>query len=212
MSFYTVETVGRRTSVLWGGAIMAGVDFAIGGLGFAPATSTAGAVLITLCSIWVFIYSLSLAPIGWTSIVEVSSPRLRAKTAAVATIIQSLSNIVFVSQPRLLLISMSGLMSQSYTVPYMLSDQYAGWGAKIGFFFGGMAAAFWIPCYFLYPEVSSTSPLSLLTPLDQRTKLRRARRVIRERCGPQAFRKDSNGSSRSCGHPCRNFPITASTV
>lgn len=97
VSFYTVETVGRRTSVLWGGAIMAGVDFAIGGLGFAPATSTAGAVLITLCSIWVFIYSLSLAPIGWTSIVEVSSPRLRAKTAAVATIIQSLSNIVFVS-------------------------------------------------------------------------------------------------------------------
>ena len=34
----------------------------------------------------------------------------------------------------------------------MLSDQNAGWGQKIGFFFGGLCFLTWIPCYFFYPE------------------------------------------------------------
>lgn len=110
-SFYTVERVGRRLSVLYAGAAMgcidvaigqsrhscAGADLPTGGLGFVTPTAGTGAGLITLCSVWVFIYSLSLAPIGWISVVELSSPQLRAKTAAIATVIQSLSNIVFVS-------------------------------------------------------------------------------------------------------------------
>ena len=40
------------------------IDIAIGGLGFATISSATGTGLITLCSIWVFLYSLSLAPIG----------------------------------------------------------------------------------------------------------------------------------------------------
>lgn len=96
ISFYTVEKLGRRPTVLWSGAALATVNLAIGALSFLPPTSAFGAGLITLCAIWVFIYSLSLAPIGWLSIVEVSSPRLRAKTAAVATVLQSLSNIALV--------------------------------------------------------------------------------------------------------------------
>jgi hypothetical protein len=36
----------------------------------------------------------------------------------------------------------------------MLSPQYLGWRAKIGLFFGGITILFWIPCYFLFPEVS----------------------------------------------------------
>lgn len=48
-------------------------------------------------------------------LVEVSTPALRAKTAAFATVIQSFANVLF-----------------NYTVPLMLSDQYAGWGTKVG--------------------------------------------------------------------------------
>lgn len=36
----------------------------------------------------------------------------------------------------------------------MLSPQYAGWRAKIGLLFGGLTLIYWIPCYFLFPEVS----------------------------------------------------------
>lgn len=34
----------------------------------------------------------------------------------------------------------------------MLSNQYAGWGTKIGFFFAGTTALMLIPVVFYYPE------------------------------------------------------------
>lgn len=34
----------------------------------------------------------------------------------------------------------------------MLSNQYAGWGTKIGFFFAGTTALMLIPVIFYYPE------------------------------------------------------------
>jgi len=63
-SFYFVERVGRRTLVLWGGLIMALVDFILGGIGFKSPDSATGAALIAVCAVWVLVYSLSLAPIG----------------------------------------------------------------------------------------------------------------------------------------------------
>jgi hypothetical protein len=64
---------------------------------------------------------------------------------------QTLSGILFVSS---FFSSVPLLTTQSYTVPLMLSPQYAGWRAKIGLLFGGFTLLFWIPCYFLFPEVS----------------------------------------------------------
>lgn len=100
LSFYTVEKIGRRTTVLVAGIALSIIDIAIGAASFAPSSSAFGSGLIALCSIWVFGYSLSFAPLGWTSLVEISSPNLRAKTAAVAMVIQSCSNILFVSDIR----------------------------------------------------------------------------------------------------------------
>ncbi len=66
---------------------------------------------------------------------------LRAKTAGIAAVLQSLSGVIFVSGTRRLSILdilvpvADGLCwdaKQTYTVPYMLSDQHAGWGAKTG--------------------------------------------------------------------------------
>lgn len=39
----------------------------------------------------------------------------------------------------------------------MLSDQYAGWGAKIGFFFGPLAVLFTILVWFTVPETKGRS-------------------------------------------------------
>ncbi|KAF0320270.1 MFS hexose transporter [Colletotrichum asianum] len=124
LSFYMVDKVGRRTLVLGGGFGMMVICFIVGGLGFMQPTSASGPVLIALCGIWAFLYANSLAPIGWISLVEVSSPKLRAKTTSLA----------------------------NYTVPLMLSNQYAGWQQKIGLFFGGVTFIYLIPCVLLYPE------------------------------------------------------------
>ncbi|ORY35933.1 general substrate transporter [Naematelia encephala] len=137
-SIYLIERLGRRTLVIWGAAIMIVSDMVIGGLGIPKITPGLGTGLITISCIWMFAYQTSLGPIGWTALVEISSPVLRAKTASVATILQSFSGVLF-----------------NYTVPFMLSDQYAGWGAKIGFFFGGISVLYWIPCYFFFPETKN---------------------------------------------------------
>lgn len=100
LSFYTVEKVGRRTTVLVAGLALSVINIAIGAASFAPPSTAFGGGLIALCAVWVFVYALSFAPLGWTSLVEISSPTLRAKTAAVAMVIQSLSNILFVGIPQ----------------------------------------------------------------------------------------------------------------
>ncbi|KAF5006850.1 hypothetical protein FDECE_6797 [Fusarium decemcellulare] len=135
ISFYTVDKVGRRTLVIWGGAAMATICFIVGGLGFMTQTSASGMALVALCSLWAFVYANSLAPIGWISLVEISSPSLRAKTTSIAVTIQYLTGILF-----------------NYCVPLMLSNQYAGWGQKIGLFFGGITLVYLIPCVMLFPE------------------------------------------------------------
>ncbi|ROT37977.1 general substrate transporter [Sodiomyces alkalinus F11] len=135
-AFYFIDIVGRRSLVIWSGAAMGAICLVIGGLGFmGPNTTSSGIGLVTLCCVWAFVYANSLAPIGWISLVEVSSPLLRAKTAAVAAIIQSLSGVLF-----------------NYTVPLMLSNQGANWGQRIGLFFGGITFAYLVPVLFLFPE------------------------------------------------------------
>ncbi|KAH7385141.1 general substrate transporter [Cadophora sp. MPI-SDFR-AT-0126] len=134
-SFYTVDRIGRRALLLYGGCAMCVINFAVGGLGFLKPTDSNGIALVFLCSLWAFVYANSLAPIGWIALVESSSPRLRAKTTAIAVTIQYCTGILF-----------------SYTVPLMLSNQDAGWGQKTGLFFGGTTAVYLIPCFFLFPE------------------------------------------------------------
>lgn len=116
----------------------------IGVLGTQDINDRLAIALITLCSVWVLFYSFSLGPIGWMALVEISSPVLRAKTAAMATVIQSCTGVLF-----------------NYTVPLMLSPQYAGWGTKIGFFFAGLSVLYWIPTYLWFPETKGRSYAAL---------------------------------------------------
>ncbi|KAH3904725.1 hypothetical protein HBI56_213670 [Parastagonospora nodorum] len=134
-SFYTVDVVGRRALLIYGGVAMCVINVLVGGLGFMAPTPAGGIALVFLCSLWAFVYANSLAPIGWISLVETSSPELRAKTTSIAVTIQYLTGILF-----------------SYTVPLMLSNQNAGWGQKTGLFFGGTTALYLIPCILLFPE------------------------------------------------------------
>lgn len=66
-SFYLVDKAGRRTLVIYGGIVMSVLCFIVGGLGFLEPTSSTGAALVTLCSIWAFTYAVSLAPIGMST-------------------------------------------------------------------------------------------------------------------------------------------------
>jgi hypothetical protein len=97
LSFLLVDKVGRRPLLLCGGTVMSSCVFVVGGIGFTNITESIGRLLVAMCCIWVFAYALSVAPIGWLSLVENSSPMLRAQTAGIAAVMQSCSGVVFVS-------------------------------------------------------------------------------------------------------------------
>ena len=66
-----------------------------------------------------------------------STPVWRAKAAAYAAAVQSAEKVVL-----------------TYVVPLLLSDQDAGWGAKIGLFSGGLTVIWIVPIILYWPEVS----------------------------------------------------------
>jgi hypothetical protein len=63
-SFYTVDVVGRRALLIYGGGCMCIINVLVGALGFMKPTSAGGIALVFLCSLWAFVYANSLAPIG----------------------------------------------------------------------------------------------------------------------------------------------------
>jgi hypothetical protein len=63
-SFYTVDVVGRRALIIYGGGAMCIINILVGALGFMKPTPAGGIALVFLCSLWAFVYANSLAPIG----------------------------------------------------------------------------------------------------------------------------------------------------
>lgn len=66
---------------------------------------------------------------------EISSTRLRGRTIAIATAVQSFAGIVF-----------------TVAMPYMLSSDEANWKGKAGYLFGAISLVCCVWCWFRLPE------------------------------------------------------------
>ena len=136
VSFWLIERVGRRPLLIYGFVAMSVLNLLIARLGFLPKSNHNGGnnALVALCSLWECAYSLTIAALGIVCLVEVSSFKLRAKTAAFGSIINSITGLIW-----------------SYTIPLMLSsDGGQGWGQNVGFLFAITSALFIGPAYLLY--------------------------------------------------------------
>lgn len=78
---------------------------------------------------------MTVGPICFVVISEISSTRLRTKSIAVSTAVQSFFNII-----------------STIAMPYMLNSDQANWGGKAGFLFGGFSFFCTIWCHFRLPE------------------------------------------------------------
>lgn len=78
---------------------------------------------------------MTVGPICFVVISEISSTRLRTKSIAVSTAVQSFFNII-----------------STIAMPYMLNSDQANWGGKAGFLFGGISFFCAIWCHFRLPE------------------------------------------------------------
>jgi SP family general alpha glucoside:H+ symporter-like MFS transporter len=96
--------------------------FIIAFLDFGRSKSGAVWAQASLMDIWNFIYQMTVGPICFVIISEISATRLRGKTIAITTAVQALASIVF-----------------TVAMPYMLNSDQANWRGKAGFLFGGVS-------------------------------------------------------------------------
>jgi MFS transporter, SP family, general alpha glucoside:H+ symporter len=136
--FVMAANVGRRTLYVGGEIILTLVLFLIGiidvqkhytsrpGLAYAQAG---------LLDVFTLVYDLTIGPICYVLISEISATRLRGKTISVATANKAVFGIVM-----------------SVSMPYMMNANHANWRGKAGFFFGGINSILTLWCYFRIPE------------------------------------------------------------
>lgn len=115
--------------------IMTSLLFVIGFLGIPKGNKGAIWAMASLMDVWTFFYQMTVGPICFVVISEISATRLRERTIAIATAVQAGASIVF-----------------TVAMPYMLNSNEADWGGKAGFLFGAISAACLVWCYFRLPE------------------------------------------------------------
>jgi Na+/melibiose symporter-like transporter len=109
--------------------------FVIGFLSIPTGNKAAVWAMATLMDVWTFVYQMTVGPICFVIISEISATRLRTKTIALATAVQAGATIV-----------------TTVAMPYMLNADEANWGGKAGFLFGGISLVCGVWCYFRLPE------------------------------------------------------------
>lgn len=84
LSWFLLARIGRRTIFMWGEIMLACVLILIGIV--SAASSSAGSLWAqaALSLIWLFIYSLTVGPIAYSIVSEISAVRLRPQTVVLA--------------------------------------------------------------------------------------------------------------------------------
>ncbi|CAN6655525.1 maltose permease Mal31p [Trichomonascus vanleenenianus] len=138
LSWFVMSRVGRRRLYVGGEIILTCTLFIIGILDVQrnyasrPGLSWAQAGLLDLFTL---VYDMTIGPICYVLISEVSATRLRGKTISVATANKAVFGIIM-----------------SVSMPYMMNADHANWRGKAGFFFGGINTLLTIWCFLRIPE------------------------------------------------------------
>lgn len=135
-SWYLISVAGRRTIYLSGVCSLLVLLIITGSLSSAPAANTAakwaiGAMLI----IFTFCYDLTVGPVTYSLVSELSSTRLKAKTIVLARCGYNISNIVV-----------------NVLTNYQLNSSAWNWGARTAFFWAGTCLVCLVWVFFRLPE------------------------------------------------------------
>ncbi|KAJ9646704.1 hypothetical protein H2204_000396 [Knufia peltigerae] len=136
-SWFLITWFGRRSICLAGLSIMTVVLLVMGCVGFAP-SSNGGSKWATsaMLVVWVCLYDISIGPLAFCIVSEVSATRLRGKTIAIGRNSFYFFYIIF-----------------NVATPYMLNPTQAGWKGKTGLLFAGTCFLSVIWVYFRLPEL-----------------------------------------------------------
>ncbi|KAK5999243.1 Maltose permease MAL31 [Cladobotryum mycophilum] len=147
---------GRRSLFLFGLSFLVILQLLIGILDCIPGRPT-GAIWgeVALMLVWNFFYDISIGPVTFVLLGECSATRVRSKTIAAATAAQGALGIVM-----------------TVAIPYMINPEEANMQGKLGFFFGGLAAACLTWAYFRVPETKDRTYEELDLLFDKKVSAR----------------------------------------
>ncbi|RDL39429.1 putative maltose permease [Venustampulla echinocandica] len=135
LSWPLMSYLGRRTIYNSGMALMTTLLFIIAFLDFGRSNTAVVWTQASLMDVWTFVYQMTVGPICFVIISEISATRLRGKTVAIATAVQAGASIIF-----------------TVAIPYMLNADQANWRGKAGFLFGPVSFFCLVWCWFRIPE------------------------------------------------------------
>ncbi|RYP01161.1 hypothetical protein DL764_006284 [Monosporascus ibericus] len=133
------DITGRVSLMAAGAALQTAVLFTMGGLGtVTPQTAAVGTGIIAMLTVFGAGFQLGWAPPSHVVAAEIPTTRLRDATYALGSVF----NIAI-------------QFAVSFSIPYLLRDEYAGLGSKVGSIFGSTAFCAFLFSIFCIPECSS---------------------------------------------------------
>lgn len=127
--------VGRRRIYIWGLVWMGIMMFLIGFLSLAPQSTAVGFASSAIFLSWYCCYEMTIGPVAYIIVGEVSSTRLRGKTIGLARNAYNLASLI-----------------NYFVAPYVLNPTKGNWKGKTGFLTGGIGILCIIWAYFRLPE------------------------------------------------------------
>jgi len=156
ISWKLLHTFGRRTLYLAGLAGLTAILWTVGFISVGAGTSTAGYYAqATMMLLWLFVYYMTVGPICYAIIGEISSTRLRNKSISLSRSAYYVGQIIC-----------------NVINPYMLNPTEGDWKGKTGFFWGGCSFVFFVWTWFRLPESKDRSFEELDLLFAQKVKAR----------------------------------------
>lgn len=160
LSWVAMQKIGRRTLYLWGSAFMFLLLVIIGCCGLAPHQNDAAKWAIScLLVVFTFTYDLTVGPVCYSLVSELTSTRLKAKSIVLARINFNI-----------------GLMVANIITNYQLTSKGQGgwdWGAKSALFWAGSNIVVTTWQYFRLPEPKGRTYAELDILFERRVSARR---------------------------------------
>ncbi|KAF7555156.1 hypothetical protein G7Z17_g2383 [Cylindrodendrum hubeiense] len=136
ISWYLLNPFGRRTLYLWGLGLLTTILMVVGFISVGASDSEVGNyVQAGMMLLWLGVYYMTVGPVCYAIIAEVSSTRLRNKSICLSRITYYIAQIIC-----------------NVINPYMLNPTAGDWKGKTDFFWGGCAFVFFIWTFFRLPE------------------------------------------------------------
>ncbi|EPS31621.1 hypothetical protein PDE_06576 [Penicillium oxalicum 114-2] len=135
LSWWLITYCGRRTLYVSGQGILCVFLFLIAIINSASHTTDAMWTQASFCFLWLFVYSLTVGPITYAIVSEISSVRLRPLTVSLARSAYQVINVV-----------------SQVLEPYFMNPTAWNASGKTGFFWGATALLAFVWAFFRLPE------------------------------------------------------------